>query len=691
MKLIQELEIINWFKTQPKNHLLTLGLSILWLCLLAWLAFFCNLGNIGLIDETEPLFAEAARQMVETGDWITPYFNGETRFDKPPLIYWLMAIAYHIFGINEWSVRLPSAISGTSLVCFGFYILYKYGNYHLSNQTSTPKNKSLIVKLLIAWIGAATIALNPETIAWGRIGVSDMLLTGCMCSALFAFFMGYASQTDNKDNDGIAQVNYLQNPENPEQENSKILSKEVSSQPNKNQLSIATKTPKINRWYLAFYILISLAVLAKGPIGIVLPVLIIGSFLLYVGKFVQIWQEINILRGSLIFLTITLPWYSLVTLVNGKEYIDSFFGYHNFERFTKVVNHHGAPWYFYFLVVLIGFAPWSIYLPIAIARTKFWQRRYWCKKPRNEQLGLFAFFWFICILVFFSVAVTKLPSYVLPLMPAAAILIGLLWSSLIINKDLFPSPSQVNEIANNSTSTLDTSNNSVKPIANLAINNSKLISKFLSASIIANIIFLLILALGIIFSFNWLDGDPAMPYFPELIRESGLLTRGGLILTTTAIVVGFLLVKKQTYWIWSANFIGLVACLIFTINPMMFLVDQERQLPLRQLAQTIVEVRKPGEEIVMISFEKPSLVFYTQQQVEFFRRATNAREYLEKIVQKDSSGNVVMIGYPKKFIHVGLQPGQYQYLDSRGAYQLGKVPKNIFLKGNSTIDISEKE
>ncbi|NEP74075.1 MAG: glycosyltransferase family 39 protein [Okeania sp. SIO2G4] len=675
MKLIQKLEIINWFKTQPKNHLLTLGLSVLWICLLAWLAFFCNLGNIGLVDETEPLFAEAARQMVETGDWITPYFNGETRFDKPPLIYWLMAIAYHIFGINEWSVRLPSAISATCLVCFGFYVLYKYGNYHLSNQEFTPKNKSLIVKLLIAWIGAAMIALNPETIAWGRIGVSDMLLTGCMCSALFAFFIGYASQADNHQ---ISQVNHPQKQKNQQPKNSKILSKKFSSRQNKNQLSIATKPHKINRWYLAFYILISLAVLAKGPIGIVLPALIIGSFLLYVGKFVQIWEEINIFRGSLIFFTITLPWYSLVTLVNGKEYIDSFFGYHNFERFTKVVNHHGAPWYFYFLVVLIGFAPWSIYLPIAIAKTKFWQRRYWCNKPRNEQLSLFAFFWFICIFIFFSVSATKLPSYVLPLMPAAAILIGLLWSDIIINRDLVPS--HTNKIANDSTSTFNTSNNSVQPVAKFKRNNSKLISHFLSASIVANIIFLVILAIGIIFSFNWLDRDPAMPYFPELIRESGLLTRGGLILITAAVVVGFLLVKKQTSWIWSTNFIALIACLIFTINPMMLLVDQERQLPLRQLAQTIVEVRQPGEEIVMISFEKPSLVFYTQQQVEFFRRATNAREYLEKVVQKDSSGNVVMIGYPKKFIHVGLEPGQYQYLDSRGAYQLGKVPKNMFLK-----------
>ena len=173
-----------------------------------------------------------------------------------------------------------------------------------------------------------------------------------------------------------------------------------------------------------------------------------------------------------------------------------------------------------------------------------------------------------------------------------------------------------------------------------------------------------------------------MPYFSEIIRKSGLLIRGGLILITTAIVIGFFFITKQNSWVWSANLIGLVACLVFTIHPIMFLVDQERQLPLRQLAQTIVKVKQPGEKIIMISFKKPSLVFYTRQQVEFFQRATNARKYLEKIVPKDPSGNVVMIGYPKKFIHVGLQPGQYQYLDTRGAYQLGKVPKSLFMKNS---------
>ncbi|MEM9505826.1 MAG: glycosyltransferase, partial [Cyanobacteria bacterium P01_E01_bin.43] len=65
------------------------------------IAFFWGLASTGLVDETEPLFAEAARQMYETGDWVTPYFNGVTRFDKPPLVYWLMALGFHLFGVNE--------------------------------------------------------------------------------------------------------------------------------------------------------------------------------------------------------------------------------------------------------------------------------------------------------------------------------------------------------------------------------------------------------------------------------------------------------------------------------------------------------------------------------------------------------------------------------------------------------------
>ena len=70
--------------------------SVVWVVGISAIAFFWGLASTGLVDETEPLFAEAARQMCETGDRITPYFNAVTRFDKPPLACWLMEIEFHL-------------------------------------------------------------------------------------------------------------------------------------------------------------------------------------------------------------------------------------------------------------------------------------------------------------------------------------------------------------------------------------------------------------------------------------------------------------------------------------------------------------------------------------------------------------------------------------------------------------------
>ncbi|MCP2732552.1 ArnT family glycosyltransferase, partial [Limnofasciculus baicalensis] len=122
-----EPRVTNWYKSWEKYPNRLWILSILWLIAIIWVAFLWNLGSIGLVDETEPLFAEAARQMTVTGDWITPYFNGVTRFDKPPLIYWLMAMAYKLIGVNEWAVRLPSALAAIALTSLGFYTLRYFG------------------------------------------------------------------------------------------------------------------------------------------------------------------------------------------------------------------------------------------------------------------------------------------------------------------------------------------------------------------------------------------------------------------------------------------------------------------------------------------------------------------------------------------------------------------------------------
>ncbi len=178
------------FNRIDKRPVLAIALSTLWLILVGGIAFFWHLGSTGLIDETEPLFAEASRQMYVTGDWITPFFNGKTRFDKPALIYWCQAIAYNIFGVNEWAVRLPSAIAAMSVIALAFYTV----QWQLAKQDSLEQVFRPSRRWLTAGLVAGVMALNPEMIVWGRTGVSDMLLTGCIASALLCFFLGYASQ-----------------------------------------------------------------------------------------------------------------------------------------------------------------------------------------------------------------------------------------------------------------------------------------------------------------------------------------------------------------------------------------------------------------------------------------------------------------------------------------------------------------
>ena len=594
-----------WSTVLDKQPNKAWAISILWLLAICWLAFLWNLGSTGLVDETEPLFAEASRQITVTGDWITPYFDGKTRFDKPILIYWLQAIAYKLIGVNSWAVRLPSALAAIALTILGFYTLRYFGfprpNTAQIEDPATIKNQERQL-WISAWIGAALIALNPETMVWGRIGVSDMLLSGCMGSALLAFFLGYA------------QV----------------------SQP-------AVQA----RWYMAFYALVALAVLTKGPVGIVLPVIIIGAFLLYLGNFREVLREMRPVRGLLIFAAIALPWYVLVILANGETYIDAFFGYHNLERFTGVVNGHRAPWYFYFLVILLGFAPWSVYLPVAIARLRFWQRESWRHQPRSTQLGLFALFWFAGIFGFFTIAVTKLPSYVLPLMPAAAILVALLFSSEFFN----------------------TSQEAKK---------SKL---FISG--IVNAIFLLIVAVALFYIPSYLGYDPAVPNLREMLRDSGLPVWAGVIWAATAATTVLLLIRRQWRWLWTVNLVGFVAFVVFVITPAYLLMDQARQLPLRELSAIVTQVQQPGEELIMIGFEKPSVVFYTQRPVRYFDKARKAIKYLEaKSENQPNPSSVIILTQPKILQQIKLQPHQYQNLGASGAYQLIRISKQVIARSS---------
>ncbi|MTJ54779.1 glycosyltransferase family 39 protein [Anabaena sp. UHCC 0253] len=596
--------IDNWFKNLEESPALAVTVASLWLLVIGWIAFGWNLGNMGLIDETEPLFAEASRQMLITGDWITPFFNGETRFDKPALIYWCQAIAYHIIGVNEWAVRLPSALAAMGVVALAFYTV----QWHFAKQDEVEQVKNLPRRYLTAAIAAALMALNPEMMVWGRIGVSDMLLTGCIGSSLLCFFLGYA-----QNHPPIIIANF--------------------------------RLP--NQWYLACYVLMAGAILTKGPVGIVLPGLIMIAFGLYLGKFWELWREMRPILGIGIVLFLSVPWYALVTWRNGWNFINAFFGYHNIERFTEVVNGHSAPWYFYFVVVLLGFAPYSVYIPAALARVKFWQRSHWLKQERSQHLGLFACFWFLGVFGFFSIAVTKLPSYVLPLMPAAAILVALFWS------DLFPSS---------------------QPLQSLRI------------SAWVNVAFLTVVAIAL-YNLTQIAGpDPAAPELYVQMEKSGILKFGGIIWLLSAIITASLILSYRYRQIITINLVGFIAFIAIALMPAVSIMDQQRQLPLRELSTLIVESKQPNEEVIMVGFKKPTVTFYTQQLINYIPSSPQVLEYIQKQEsQPTRPQSLLILVEQEKLREMELPPDNYKSLHSKGAYHLIRFPLKTVQKDKSNI------
>ena len=475
---------------------------------------------------------------------------------------------------------------------------------------------------LSAWIGAALMGLNIHTIVWGRTGVSDMLLSSCMGMSLFCFFWGYVSQDDS------------------------------SSSRNRSRGSNYGNIFRLpHKWYIAFYLLIALAILTKGPVGIVIPGLIILSFLLYIGRFWSVLAEINPIFGLTLILLIILPWYSLIFLENGQIYIDSFFGYHNFQRFTDVVNGHDAPWYFYFPIVLGLFAPWSVYLPFSLIRLDLWRRNFWCKQPRNSHLGVFACWWFVCIFGFFSISVTKLPSYVLPLIPAGAILVALGWSEAL-----------------------------TKPLA----------AKFdrgLLVSIVGNCFLAIALAIAFWYLPEFVGKDPVIPKLGDKVAASGLPWRGAVVWSAIALASIFCWLRiRQRRWIIWINILGFMAFISLVLNPAYIFVDRLRQLPLRELAPVIAEVQQPNEDIWMLGFKKPSLVFYSQRSVNFLKNRDKINDYFAKTgIPSHQNQYILVVSRDRNLKKIGLDREDYTELDYQGVYKLIRVSLVKLFEGlNST-------
>ena len=359
----------------------------------AILVFFLNLGGPTLWDEDEPRNAGCAAEMLQRGDWVVPYFNGSIRTHKPVLVYWFMMSAYTVFGVSEFSARFWSAVLGTGTVIATWYI----GTQVFSKRVGLLAGIILATSVIF---GIASRAATPDSV--------------------LVFFSTAA------------------------------LSVYVWS--TRNAWSNASAAPE--DWYpqnlpalALIYALMGFGVLDKGPVGLVLPTAVLGMFLLlqWMPKdlrpaentrlrlprllmmafaplhFLKTCLRMRPLIAIAAALAVALPWYIWVTIRTDGEWTYGFFVTHNVGRAMQPMeNHGGIPLVYYIVTLMLGFFPWSSFFgPMLIDLTR--------DMPRNErwQAGrTFALCWVGVYVVLFSMARTKLPSYITPCYPGLALLMA---------------------------------------------------------------------------------------------------------------------------------------------------------------------------------------------------------------------------------------------------------------------------
>jgi 4-amino-4-deoxy-L-arabinose transferase-like glycosyltransferase len=370
--------------------------------------FFTGLGASRLWDNDEPKNAVCAREMIDRGDWIVPTFNGQLRTDKPALLYWLMIPAYRALGVNEFAARLPSA-----LLAVGTCWLV----YHLGRMLFRPQ---------VGLWAALIMATNVQFCIAARWATPDSTLVFCTTLALAAYVWCMAGGKDG----GFLAV----------------------TQPSTNQFR--ELMPRTRLGWAAVCCAMGLAVLAKGPIGVVAPA---GSLLLFIlaagvaapearplehatlsGVLVNTTQRaIRWLKDCFVALPaaivalrpITLiavvaavsgPWYAAVASKTNGEWLNAFLWRHNVGRFLEPMEGHHGWWAYQIGMLVICFFPWVFILPPAIAALV---KRIRVADAHARSLLLMAC-WAIVWIGLFSVARTKLPNYVLPAYPALALVCG---------------------------------------------------------------------------------------------------------------------------------------------------------------------------------------------------------------------------------------------------------------------------
>lgn len=335
----------------------------IWIVLLfSAIIYFIGNSALSISDPVESNYALTAKEMLLQGNYLSPQIFNHYWYDKPIFFYWEVIIGFKLFGISNFGARFFSSL----LALCNLFLVYRFVKA-VSTHTTAITSTIILATTIEYWIIAKAV-------------ITDMTLGLCFNATLMSFYIGYIRHKEN--------------------------------------------LPHYKQYYYIAYIASAFAVLTKGPIGFLLPGLII---LIYLGirHDFQEFFSLQILSGIAILLTLSGGWYYYMYAVHGNDFINVFLGVHNWLRATVSEHPRYNVWYYYLPVSIIALFPWSLIL----LKTIYTNRNKWFI---HNRLHSFLLIWAGTVIIFFSLIATKYTTYTFPALPPIVISMALIYHKHLI-------------------------------------------------------------------------------------------------------------------------------------------------------------------------------------------------------------------------------------------------------------------
>lgn len=322
--------------------------------LLCAVLWFGLLGQRDLFDPDEGRYAVIPAAMVDTGDWLTPRLNDIKYFEKPALQYWGTAAIFELFGKSNTTARLWPALLGFASALFAMFVALRLYG---------PRAALYSFLLCISYL---------MVVAFGHYLTLDMALSAFLFFGIGSLVIAQSGQGNDK---------------------------------------------RTRNWMLAGWAALALATLTKGLVAVVLPAGAVVVYSLWQRDW-KLWKRLHLIKGLLLYLLITAPWFIAVSIAN-PEFARFFFIHEHFERYTTDVHSREGPFWYFLPYLLLGVCPWLIISMRSLLKPAF---SWLPERPGQFDAERFMWTFVVVTFCFFSLGQSKLPGYILPMLPVIAVM-----------------------------------------------------------------------------------------------------------------------------------------------------------------------------------------------------------------------------------------------------------------------------